>query len=375
LNAPGSDAAHTAVIGRTGAGKSALLAFMVMQFLRYPEARVILFDRRRSFMVPCLAMGGDWIELGGGRHGVQPLRAVDDPAELAWAQNWVVKALRLRGLEIRPHVEAAVTEALRHVAEEPPERRTLTRLHTYLAGDDAARQTLRHYLKGQGPYGALFDGVVASYGEAAVVGVETQDIIQLEEAAPLAIAAVFRALRRDRLIGDAPKLVIVDEAWSLLQHPLFAGEIESWAREMRKLKAALVLATQSLADLAAGRAQVIFDQIANRVFLPHAEALRPQTRSLYEAAGLLEEHIRLLAQATPKAEYLLQTEQVTRLVEIRLEDEALRLCGASTPADHARAQALLEEGVEPGAAFTRAWLDETTTDWLQRQQAGLLEAA
>ena len=132
LNAPGSDAAHTALVGKTGAGKSALLAFMAMQFLRYPGARVILFDRRRSFMVACLAMGGDWIELGGGRHGVQPLRAVDRPDELAWAQNWVIKALRLRGLEIRPHVEAAVTEALRHVAEEPPDRRTLTQLHTCL---------------------------------------------------------------------------------------------------------------------------------------------------------------------------------------------------------------------------------------------------
>ena len=345
LNAPGSDAAHTALVGKTGAGKSALLAFMAMQFLRYQGARVILFDRRRSFMVACLAMGGDWIELGGGRHGVQPLRAVDRPDELAWAQNWVIKALRLRGLEIRPHVEAAVTEALRHVAEEPPDRRTLTQLHTFLAGDEAARQTLRYYLKGQGPYGELFDGVVASYGEAAVVGVETQDIVQLEEAAPLAIAAVFRALRRDRLVGDAPKLVVVDEAWSLLQRPAVrARDRELGARD------AQAQGRPGAGDAEPGRsrrrpAQVIFDQIANRVYLPHSEALRPQTRSLYEAAGLMEEHIQLLARATPKAEYLLQTEEVTRLVEIRLEDEALRLCGASTPADHTRAQALLEQGV------------------------------
>jgi len=89
----------------------------------------------------------------------------------------------------------------------------------------------------------------------------------------------------------------------------------------------------------------------------------------------MEEHIQLLARATPKAEYLLQTEEVTRLVEIRLEDEALRLCGASTPADHTRAQALLEEGVTPGEEFTRAWLAETTAGWLQRQQAAFLEAA
>jgi type IV secretion system protein VirB4 len=367
LNAAGSDSAHTGIIGRTGAGKSALLAVMAAQFLRYPDARVILFDRRRSFMVPCLAMGGDWIELGGRGRGVQPLRAVDRPEELAWAHDWVIKALRSRGLAIQPHTEAAVTEALSHVADLPPGQRTLTRLQAFLAGDDAARKALQVYLAGQGPYGLLFDGVVESYGEAAVMGIETQEVMQLEAAAPLAISAMFRALRRDRLTGDAPKLVIIDEAWSLLQSELFAGEIEAWAREMRKLKAALVLATQSLADLADGRMRVIFDQLGNKVYLPHAEALRPQTRELYERAGLLEEQIRVLAGAVPKAEYLLQTEEVTRLVEIRLEDEALRLCGASTPVDHARALALLAEGVRPGADFTRHWLAQTTAEWLAGQ--------
>jgi type IV secretion system protein VirB4 len=375
LNAPRSDSAHTAIIGRTGAGKSALLALMAAQFRRYPGARIVLFDRRRSFMVTCLAMGGDWIELGGGKHGVQPLRAIDRPEELAWAHNWLVKALRLRGLDVKPHTEAALTDALGYVADLAPNERTLTRLHTFLSGDDGARAALRYYLDGHGPYGTLLDGVVASYGEAAVLGIETQDIIQLEEAAPLVIAALFRALQRDRLTGNAPKLVIVDEAWSLLQHRLFAGEIESWAREMRKLKAVLVLATQSLADLASGSARVIFDQLANRVFLPHAEALRPQSRELYEAAGLMHEQIELLTHATPKGEYLLQTEEITRLVTIRLEDEGLAMCGASTPADHARARALLAEGVEPGQPFCRRWLAETTAVWLEAQQVAVLEAA
>ena len=91
--------------------------------------------------------------------------------------------------------------------------------------------------------------------------------------------------------------MIIDEAWSLLQSELFAGEIEGWAREMRKLKAALVLATQSLADLADGRMQVIFDQLGNRVYLPHAEALRPQTPRALRARWLLEEQIRVLAGA------------------------------------------------------------------------------
>jgi type IV secretion system protein TrbE len=116
LHAPGSDVGHTAVVGRTGAGKSTLLALVALQFLRYPGANVVLFDRRGSFMVPCLCAGGDWIELGGGGAGVQPLRAVDDPAERAWAHGWLGRALRLRGLEPSPQRDEALDAALGHVA-------------------------------------------------------------------------------------------------------------------------------------------------------------------------------------------------------------------------------------------------------------------
>jgi type IV secretion system protein TrbE len=375
LNAPGSDRAHLRIVGSTGSGKSTLLSLMGAQFLRYQGAKVAVFDRGRSFMVACLALGGDWIELGGGGAGVQPLRAIDRPEEMTWAHEWVMRALKLRGLATTPQTEEAVSRALSLLADEPPHHRTLSRLHAFLGGSDDARSTLRHYLAGQGPYGDLFDGVVESYGDAAVVGVETRDIIQLQDAAPLAITAMFRALQRDRLTGDAPKLVIVDEAWSLLAHPLFAAEIQSWAREMRKLKAVLALATQSLHELQEGPAKVIADQIGNRVYLPHAEAMRPQTRVLYEAAGLTAEQIQVISTASPKGEYLLQTEELTRLVSLRLEGDALRLCGASSPADLARAQALLGRGVRPGEGFTRAWLAQTTAEWLAEQGVATLQAA
>ena len=83
----------------------------------------------------------------------------------------------------------------------------------------------------------------------------------------------------------------------------------------------------------------------------------------------------MLAVARPKAEYLIQTGDVTRLVEIRLEDEALHLCGASTPVDHIRARAMVEQGTAPGEAFTRQWLAQTTAEWLAGQPAGRVQAA
>lgn len=296
------------------------------------------------------------IELGGGGAGVQPLRAVDDPAERAWAHGWLGRALQLRGLEPAPARDEALNTALGHLAGLPPDERTLTALSTLLAGDAETRTTLQHYLA-SGPYGALFDGVVPSYGAAAVLGVETDRIMRLEAAAPLAVTAVFRALQRERFAGARPKLVLIDEAWSLFRHPVFRGEIESMARELRKLNAALVLATQSLLDLAEEGTRVILDQVANAVFLPEPEAQRPQTRELYERIGLSAAQVQLLTTAKAKGEYLLQTPSLTRLVAIRLAGEALRICGAGTPADHARARALLAAGVTPGRAFTERWLE------------------
>jgi type IV secretion system protein VirB4 len=361
LNAPGSDSAHTAIIGRTGSGKSALIAFMVAQFLRYQGARAIVFDRGRSFWVPCLCLGGDWIELGAGRQGVQPLRRIDLPAELAWAQGWLTKALRLRGCE---PVQAALTEALGHVRDYPEDERTLTALYSFLSDDPKAREALRYYLRG-GPHGTLFDGVVASYGDAPVIGIETIDLAGMGDIAPLAVAAIFRALRRDRFVGDGPKLAVIDESGIQFRDEDFAAEAESWVRELRKLKAALVLSTQSLVDFAQGRGRVIFDQLGNRVYLPHAEALRPQTRELYERVGLTVEQIEALSRARPKADYLIQTEEVLRLATIRLEGDALAICGASSPSDHARARELLERGVAPGEDFTRTWLAQSTAAWRQ----------
>jgi len=81
-----------------------------------------------------------------------------------------------------------------------------------------------------------------------------------------------------------------------------------------------------------------------------------------------------LAASAPRAAQV-QTEELTRLVSLRLEGDALRLCGASSPADLARAQALLGRGVRPGEGFTRAWLAQTTAEWLAEQGVATLQAA
>ena len=94
------DVGHTMVVGPTGSGKSALLSFLALQWFRYPDARVVFFDKGRSARAATLAAGGCWRALEpGARFSLQPLADIDQEIERAWASEWIAETVRLAGLE------------------------------------------------------------------------------------------------------------------------------------------------------------------------------------------------------------------------------------------------------------------------------------
>jgi type IV secretion system protein VirB4 len=84
------DVGHMLIVGPTGAGKSVLLALLALQFRRYADSHVAIFDKGNSARAAVLAMGGEHHALGSdGSLAFQPLRGIDDPAERSWAAEWV----------------------------------------------------------------------------------------------------------------------------------------------------------------------------------------------------------------------------------------------------------------------------------------------
>ncbi|WGF91086.1 hypothetical protein [Marinivivus vitaminiproducens] len=357
LHAPGSDVGHTACIGRTGSGKSALLAFMAMQHQRYEGSTVTIFDKRRSAMVATLCSDDSrWIELGGGGIGVQALRLIDDAAGMAWANSWLLSALALRQVKPSARIDAALRDGLQSLKSLHPNERTISALHGSV-GDDEVRAALMHYTR-SGPLGELFDGVVEGYGTSRILCIETDYVMHLEEA-PLVLAACFRAIERERLVGGHPKLIMIDEAWEPLAHPLFRNRIEDLARTLRKLNGQLCLFTQSTRDLERDHTAVIMQQMSNVVFTADSRALHESNARIYRDIGLTDEQVGTVATLRPKGEYLLQTPHFTRVADITLDGDALRICGASRDADITRARALLADGVSPGKEFLAKWLGES----------------
>jgi type IV secretion system protein VirB4 len=157
-------------------------------------------------------------------------------------------------------------------------------------------------------------------------------------------------------------LLILDEAWLFLDHPLFAARIRDWLKTLRKKNVAVLFATQSLADISGSSiAPAIIESCPQRILLPNDRAIEPQSRAAFERFGLNQRQIELIARATPKRHYYLQSARGNRLFELGLGPIALALCGASDPASQKRIDALLDE--YGPAAFAARFLIDRDLGW------------
>lgn len=357
------DVGHMLVVGPTGAGKSVLLALLALQFRRYRQAQVYIFDKGLSARAAVLAMGGAHHALGLGAESgrtiaFQPLRNIDHAAERAWAAEWIAALFAHEKLEVTPHVKELLWAALGSLASAPIEQRTLTGL-AMLLQSAPLRAALAPYTL-EGAFGRLLDAAEDDLQVAGVQCFETEALM----AQPGVVAPVLQYLfhRLEARFDGRPTLLVLDEAWIFLDHPLFAARIREWLKVLRKKNVAVVFATQSLADIASSSiAPALLESCPQRILLPNDRAIEPQLRDIYQRFGLNERQIELVSRATPKRHYYLQSARGNRLFELGLGRIALALCGASDPDSQKRIDAILAQW--PSEDFAFRFLDQAGLGW------------
>ena len=347
------DVGHMLVVGPTGAGKSVLLALIALQFRRYENSQVYIFDKGFSARAAVLAMGGAHHALGLGADAgetlaFQPLRRIDDATERSWAAEWIAALLAHENITVTPDVKNSVWSALNSLASAPPDERTLTGL-ALLLQSNALRTALGAYTL-DGPYGRLLDAAEQQLAFADVQCFETEAL--MGQAGVVAPVLTYLFHRLEERFDGRPTLLILDEAWIFLDHPLFAARIREWLKTLRKKNVAVLFATQSLADIAMSSiAPAIIESCPQRILLPNDRAIEPQSRDAYARFGLNDRQIELVARATPKRHYYLQSARGNRLFELGLGPVALALCGTSDPVSQSRIDALVaENGTQDFAA-------------------------
>ncbi len=353
------DVGHTLVVGPTGAGKSVLLSLIAMQFRRYENAQVTIFDKGGSARAAVLGMGGNYLDLGSdGALAFQPLANVDLIAKRSFALEWIIGLLVHEGVPIMPDVKDAIWSALSNLAAAPQPERTLTGLTTLLQRNDL-RQALQPYTL-EGPYGRLLDADEDRLKLGAIQCFEMEELMHETGAVLPVLTYLFNRLE-ERFDGN-PALLILDEAWLFLDNPAFAARIREWLKTLRKQNVSVIFATQGLSDIAGSSiAPAIIESCPSRIFLPNDRAVEPQSKTIYEAFGLNDRQIEIIARAVPKRDYYYQSRQGNRLFELGLGPVALAFTGASTKQDHA----LMDEFIAAHGEdeFADSWLRAKGLDW------------
>jgi type IV secretion system protein VirB4 len=176
--------------------------------------------------------------------------------------------------------------------------------------------------------------------------------------------------RVEQRLDGRPTLLVIDEAWTFLMHGLFAERIQTWLKELRKKNAAVVFATQSLADIQrSDKRHVIYESCSSKIFLPNAEATTDHGEQLYREIGLNAREISTLAAAVPKRDYYYTSPRGRRLIDLTLGPLALAFVGAGDPQSLRRIRHLASVDAtgwpmrwleERGLAERAATLQETT---------------
>ncbi|KTD02109.1 conjugal transfer protein TrbE [Legionella geestiana] len=326
LNLHVRDLGHTIVFGPTRSGKSTHLAMIALQWRRYQHARIYAFDKGLSMYVTCRATGGAHYTIGGNTElAFAPLQFLATRSDQAWAMEWIDTILALNGLDTTPNQRNESAKAI--AAMHQSGSKTLSDF-TLLIQDEAIRETLRQYTI-DGLMGHLLDAEDDALGLSDFMTFEIEHLMALGE--KFALPVLLYLFRRiEQSLDGKPTLIILDEAWLMLAHPVFRKKIAEWLDSMAKKNCTVLMATQHLSHAAnSGILDVIVESTATRIFLPNLHAKDPEAAKVYGQMGLNPRQIDLIANARPKQDYFLVSDAGCRLYELSLGRLALAFAGAT----------------------------------------------
>ena len=363
LNLYHKDVGHSLLVGTTGAGKSTFMGFCVAQFLRYPDAQVIWFDKGYSAYLLTAAMGGCHYDIRPKPDPVsglqfQPFALVDRAEEQAWAAEWVETAAALQGVQPSLPRRQAIQRALRVLGDRPREERTIRSFVMHVQ-DLEVRAAMEQYT-GTGPYGHLLDGSRDGFAEGSVHTFEMHRLMGMGDRIVVpTLLHLFRQIEL-RLRSNRPTFIPIDEAWEALLRSDFASKIEEWLRTVRKANGALMLATQDPADVAkSAHRDVLLRMCPTMVFLPNSAAVTDDVAALYRSFNLNSREVEIVASGETKRDYFFKSPDGSRRFELKLGPVALAFlasrAGMTTAAAVDRAKQLM---ALHGGDWPRAWLAE-----------------
>jgi type IV secretion system protein TrbE len=348
LNLHYRDVAHTMILGRTGAGKSFLLNFLITNLQKY-DPHTFIFDLGGSFESLTQLFGGSYVRVGLESEGckINPFSLPPTKENLDFLALFLKVLIQgQRAGELDPATERELFHQVENLYSVDPTLRTLSVLANTLGRDIANR--LSKWTRG-GQFGFLFDNSEDTISFSRFQCFDFQRMGQYPELLePLLFYILHRAnsVIADREITSVFKAFFIDEAWVFFKNPAIQRYVVEALKTWRKHNAAMVLSTQSLDELKRSDIlDVIVESCATKIFLANPDMDRELYRRQFH---LNENEVELVSGLVPKQQFLIKTPELAKVANLTVDAKSYWLY-TNDPYDNKRRKEAFEtHGFEKG---------------------------
>ncbi len=320
LNLHSGDVAHTLLLGATGSGKSFTLSFTLQSLQKY-DPLTFIFDLGGSYETVTRAFNGTYLNVGLKTPGftINPFLLEPTPENMNFLYLFLRVLIEAGGrYELTPEDEKALFTAIERAYKLPAEIRTLTNFASILGplGERLHRWTQA------GQFGHLFDNAEDTLTFSRF---QTFNFDGWSDYPDVLEPLLFYVLQRASSEIEKPsntvtfKVFVIDEAWIFLKNKTIRDWITRAEKTWRKKNAAMILATQSVVELAASdMLHIVNESCPTKIFLSNPNIDRKMYAEIFQ---LNDTQLALLESLVPKRELLLIQPRGTK--KLVLEVDAL----------------------------------------------------
>jgi len=306
------DVGHTLIIGPTGAGKTVLMNFLCAQAQKF-KPRMFFFDKDHGAEIFIRALNGVYTTIDPSVNcNFNPLQLDDTGENRTFILEWLKVLVTSNGETLSSEDNRTLSQAVNGSFKLEKKDRKLTNIVAFLGigGPGSLSGRIAMWV-GKGSHAKIFDNEVDNIDllKARVFGFDMTEL--LKDPVSLAPVLLYIFHRINISLDGQRTMIVLDEAWALIDNPIFAPKIKDWLKVLRKLNTFVIFATQSVEDAAKSRiSDTLIQQTATQIFLPNLKAT-----DIYRSAFMLSQREYILIKTTdPTSRYFLIKQGVDAVV-------------------------------------------------------------
>lgn len=325
------DVGHTLIIGPTGAGKTVLMNFLCAMAQKF-KPRMFFFDKDRGAEIFIRAIGGHYSMIDPGAVcNFNPLQLDDNSENRNFLLEWLKVLVTTNGEELTAEDIKTLSQAVVGNFKLKKEDRVLRNIVPFLGieipGSLASRIGMWH---SGGSHAKVFDNPVdmVDFSLNRNFGFEMAELLKDNMSLSPVLSYIFHRISIS--LDGTPTMIVLDEAWALIDNKVFAPKIKDWLKVLRKLNAFVIFATQSVEDAAKSKiSDTLIQQTATQIFLPNLKATE-----IYRSSFMLSaREYQLIKTTDPSSRYFLikqGTDAVIARIDLRNMNDIINVLSTRT---------------------------------------------